>query len=188
MRSRLILASSSPRRWELLRAMGLDAEQITSSAVEISDGEPRWLAMENARRKAVSVSADDPDAFVLGADTIVVFGGAILGKPIDEDDAARMLGMLQGCEHEVITGVCLARGKSSDTRFGRSSVRFASMTEREIRAYVATGDPLDKAGAYGIQGMMRMYVEEIRGSYDNVMGMPTALARRMLLDAGYEWI
>jgi septum formation protein len=168
--------------------MGLDVEQITSSAVEISEGEPAPLAMENARRKAVSVSAAVPGALALGADTVVILDGTIFGKPRDEADAARMLGILQGRGHDVVTGVCLARGQAADTRYERTAVRFASMSEREILAYIATGDPMDKAGAYGIQGMTRMYVEGIRGSYDNVMGLPTALVRRMLLDAGYEWI
>ncbi|GHU67674.1 septum formation protein Maf [Clostridia bacterium] len=185
---RLILASSSPRRLELIRAMGLQVEQVTSNADEIAEGEPIQLAMENARLKAEAIRAAAPDAYILGADTIVVLNGTVYGKPRDEDDAARILRILQGRSHEVITGVCLVHGQSVETAYDRTSVRFSPMTEREIRAYIATGDPMDKAGAYGIQGMMRMYVESVQGSYDNVMGLPTALVRRMLVGAGLEWV
>jgi septum formation protein len=189
---RLILASSSPRRIELLRAMGLAAETITSNADETNHGDPQSVAIENARRKAMAVHSvitpSHPDAYVLGADTIVVLNGVVYGKPLSEDDAARILGILQGRSHEVVTGVCVAHGQTVQTAYEITRVQFSAMTDLEIRAYIATGDPMDKAGAYGIQGMMRMYVESICGSYDNVMGLPTALVRRILLSMGLEWL
>jgi septum formation protein len=189
---RLILASSSPRRIELLRAMGLAAETITSNADETNSGSPQSIAMENARRKVMTVynaiTPAHPTPYVLGADTIVVLDGVVYGKPLSENDAARILSILQGRSHEVVTGVCVAHGQAIQTAYETTHVQFAAMTSREIRAYIATGDPMDKAGAYGIQGMMRMYVESISGGYDNVMGLPTALTRRMLLGMGLEWI
>ncbi|GHU73017.1 Maf-like protein [Clostridia bacterium] len=183
----LILASASPRRAELLRAMGLTIDVITSNAEEIDSGEPTQLAIDNAFRKAQAVHADHPDAWVLGADTIVVLDNKVYGKPRDYDDAVRIITALQGRPHEVVTGVSLAACDRVYNDYERTQVIFAPMSEREIAAYLATGESMDKAGAYGIQGMMRMFVESIHGSYDNVMGLPTALVRRMLNNAGFVW-
>jgi septum formation protein len=188
---KLVLASASPRRAELLRAMGLTFDVAVSDAREISSGEPREIVIVNALTKARAI-ADEfraaRGALIIGADTIVALDGIVFGKPADAPDAARMLALLSGRTHEVYTGVCLL--DSSSGNFWRNAsitrVTFARLLQREIDRYVATGDPLDKAGAYGIQGIARMYVESVEGNWDGVMGLPTSLVRTMLLDAGYD--
>lgn len=184
---RLILASSSPRRSELLTNAGFTFEVIPSRASEEHDGtEPpaelvKRLALEKAREVAGRVS-DDKRAVVLGADTVVVLGGDILGKPASEDDARRMLALLSGREHEVTSGVALvqANGQRSVAETETTRVVFRKLTEEEIAAYVATGEPMDKAGAYAIQGHASRFVTRIEGSYFNVMGLPVALVDRLL--------
>ena len=179
----LILASASPRRAELLRLVGIPFRQVTSHMGEDMDVpvDPAAHVSELSRRKAQDVSRGLSSGIVLGADTVVVLDGQILGKPTDEEDAARMLHRLNGRVHEVFTGLTLVdvtRGVSvSDVE--RTEVTFRKLTGEEIVAYVATKEPLDKAGAYGIQDKGAVLVSGIKGCYYNVVGLP--LARLMIL-------
>lgn len=186
----LILASGSPRRKELLARTGRSFRVIVSDADEITaaDMEPASIAMQNARVKALAIAANVPDsATVIGADTIVVLDGRIFGKPSDEDDARRMLGELAGRAHQVITGVCLVRGGLCEAFAETTNVCFRDLSASEIDAYIATGEPLDKAGAYGIQGAAGVFVDHIEGDYDNVVGLPVARLERALdLERGDE--
>lgn len=166
---------------------GIPFQVITADAEELKTGEPDALVMENARRKALAVWEKHPGRIVLGADTIVYQAGKVLGKPRDEAEAEEMLHALSGAWHTVFTGVCVIdRQGQCDVRWDRSDVRFASLGDETIRRYVATGEPMDKAGAYALQGIGGMYVERIEGSYSNVIGLPMALARTMLIAAGIE--
>jgi septum formation protein len=167
----LVLASASPRRAELLRAAGYDfAIRVAGVDESVHEGEsPREYVMRVAREKALAVDRH-PDEFVLAADTTVVADGAILAKPANAAEAAAMLRQLSGCWHDVLTGVCLSRGNLIDVRVADTRVEFAPMSEAEIAWYVASGEPMDKAGAYGIQGLASRFVTEVRGSYSNVVG------------------
>lgn len=180
----LILASASPRRRELVGYMGIPFEVITAEAEEIKEGAPETLVMENARRKAGAVAKDHPGRTVLGADTIVYLNGQVLGKPRDEEEAKGMLSMLSGVWHTVYTGVCVIRGGEEDVRWEASRVLFVPLDGDTIARYVKTGEPMDKAGAYALQGRGGMFVSKIDGSYSNVIGLPMALAREMLIAAG----
>lgn len=186
----LILASGSPRRKELLARTGRSFRVIVSAADEIAaaDMEPASVAMQNARVKALAVAANVPDsATVIGADTIVVLDGRIFGKPGDEEDARRMLRELAGRTHQVITGVCLVHGGQCETFAETTNVCFRDLSASEIDVYIATGEPLDKAGAYGIQGAAGAFVDHIEGDYDNVVGLPVARLERALdLERGNE--
>ena len=176
----IILASGSPRRRELLTQIGLEFTVIPSTKEEVIRFEDPALTVEDlSRQKAEDVGTQAPaGSLVIGSDTVVALDGKILGKPRDAEDAVRMLTLLQGRSHEVFTGVTvLEKGEDGDGDeinifSDRTLVRIYPMTEEEIRAYVATGDPLDKAGAYGIQGLFAAYVEGIDGSFYNVMGLP----------------
>jgi septum formation protein len=183
---KIILASASPRRAELLRS---DAIPFTVDAANISEeahpGErPVEYAERLAREKAELVATRNPGKLVLGADTIVVVDDEILGKPRDKADATRMLRMLSGRAHEVITGVCVALletgNRKLETSSERTTVYFAPLSPAEIEAYVATGEPMDKAGAYAIQGIASRWVSKIEGDYANVVGLPVALVWKML--------
>lgn len=186
---KIILASASPRRRELLEQIGLSFEVMTSHVEEkISSAGPDRVVEELScqKAKAVAEKLSCPEVktvaggavLVIGADTVVALDGAILGKPSDPGDAFRMLERLQGREHEVYTGVTLlyrAAGASEWTAKSfheRTGVHFHPMTEAEISEYVDTGDPLDKAGAYGIQGFCARYISGIEGDYNNVVGLP----------------
>lgn len=178
---RIILASASPRRRELLTQIGVDFEVIVSDVEEkVTADLPHEVVMELSAQKAESVMKDlssQKDAeqtIVIGADTVVACGGEILGKPKDGEDAGRMLRMLSGREHEVYTGVSFVYSgcEKAHTFYECTKVKFASMTEREIEEYIATKDPMDKAGAYGIQGFCARYIEGIEGDYNNVVGLP----------------
>jgi septum formation protein len=187
----LILASASPRRRELLRAAGIAFEVQATDIPEIpGDGEaPRAFAERLARDKAMTVAVAKPEAWVLGADTIVVVDGEILGKPRDAEDAAQMLRMLSGRAHRVITAVCLARtGKLrvEDVRSEETLVEFSKLSEEDISYYISTGEPMDKAGAYGIQGIAARWIPRIEGDYSNVVGLPVALVWRMLRERGVD--
>ncbi|MBQ2972908.1 MAG: septum formation inhibitor Maf [Clostridia bacterium] len=173
---KIILASSSPRRKELMSTAGLDFEIIVKEVDEsIPDGtSPVDAAKMTAKKKALAVAKDFENCTVIGADTIVVTDGKILGKPVDKEDACRMLRMLSGIEHEVITGVCIASGEKIDNFAVTSKVKFYELTDEEIEAYVATGEPMDKAGSYGIQGRGCTLVERIEGDYFNIVGLPVA--------------
>ena len=183
----LILASASPRRRELMSYTGVPFEVITADAQEVTNGEPQALVMENARRKARAVAKSHPGRIVLGADTIVYQGGRALGKPRDREEAKAMLRSLSGARHTVYTGVCvIAPDGREDTRCDETSVLFVPLQDATIDRYVADGEPMDKAGAYAIQGKGGMFVRSIEGSYSNVIGLPLALVREMLLRAGVE--
>ena len=186
----LILASGSPRRRELLAQTGRLFRIIVSDAdeIETADMSPTEVAVHNARVKALAVAANVPDsATIIGADTIVVLDGCVFGKPADEEDARRMLSELSGKTHQVITGVCLVHDKQCTTFAETTNVYFKELTAGEIDAYIATGEPLDKAGAYGIQGAASAFVDHIEGDYDNVVGLPvTRLERALDLESGNE--
>jgi septum formation protein len=183
-----LLASASPRRAELLRAAGLSFEVRVAAVDEaVLPGEsPEVYVRRVAEAKAGAVARLDPTTPVIGADTAVVVDGQILGKPGDHDDAARMLRLLSGRSHQVLTGVCLvaARGGVEITRLAQTTVEFAPLSPDELDWYVASGEPLDKAGAYAIQGLASRFIERIDGSYSNVVGLPVALLYRMCAEAG----
>ena len=210
MNKKIILASASPRRRELLTQIGLPFEVVVSEAEEkITSTEPARVVEELSAQKAEAVweklnfditepvrnDAGEPenrsgettgsrresgtvtkDEIVLGADTVVACDGKILGKPKDTEDAARMLTMLQGRAHEVYTGVTILYGENGEktalTFHEKTTVHFCPMTEAQIREYVAAGDPMDKAGSYGIQGFCARYIRGIEGDYNNVVGLP----------------
>ncbi len=180
-----MLASQSPRRREILRLAGIP---FTVRVAEVDEsvlaGEsPAEYVQRLAAAKAGAVEAS-PDETVLGADTTVVIDGEILAKPADAPDACRMLAQLSGRRHEVLTGVCLRRGAVATCEFVTTGVVFAPLTPVEIDEYVASGEPMDKAGAYAIQGLASKFVERIEGDYFNVMGLPVALVYRRLHEAG----
>jgi len=187
---RLILASGSPRRQALLQGLGLKFEVIPAPGREEPhpDLTPEELVQALAREKAAQVRAltGDEEAVILAADTVVELDGAILGKPADAARAEAMLASLSGRTHRVWTGVCVSRGGEILTRAEGTEVTFRSLTPEEIRAYVATGESMDKAGAYGIQGRAALFVEGIRGDYFNVMGLPLCTLGLMLRRFGVE--
>lgn len=183
---RLILASTSPRRRELLGLLGLPFEVVASrydeEAVDPAGMAPPEYVMRLARGKAEEVARRvEGDALVIGADTTVVQGGQVLNKPGDAADARRMLRALSGRTHEVYTGLCVIHGDTLTTDFARTEVVFDPLSDAVIEAYVATGEPLDKAGAYGIQGKALSFTPQIRGDYFSVVGLPLDLLRRLLL-------
>lgn len=182
----LILASESPRRRELMTMLGLDFSIITSHVIERSPEHamPQDYVCELARQKAQAVFDTHPDDIVVGADTVVYLDGDILGKPHTPENAKRFLTRMQGRMHTVYTGLAVLSPKRVDIRHCCTDVTFASMTAHEIDWYVSTGEPLDKAGAYGVQGPGGIFVEKIDGNYFNVIGMPLPLLYRMLTDAG----
>lgn len=183
---RIILASESPRRRDLLSLMGLDFTVVTSHVEEHPPvgATPAETVRALSLQKAQAVAALHPHDCVIGADTIVYLDGEILGKPHTPENARRYLARMQGRTHTVYTGVTVITDGSADTRHATTEVTFAPMTEREIDWYVGTGDPLDKAGAYGAQGPFGAFIERIDGTYFNVIGMPLPLLYRMLRDAG----
>jgi septum formation protein len=181
----LVLASASPRRRELLAQAGFTFDVFTADVPEVrKPGEdPIRFVSRLAREKAEAVAerhAVPPDTIVLGADTIVLVDDEILGKPQDQADAARMLRLLSGRTHQVITGVCLVKGRERQRAAEVTFVRFHTLSEKEIEAYVATGEPMDKAGAYAIQGRAGRWVPRIHGCYFNVVGLPLALVTSMI--------
>ncbi len=182
----LILASESPRRRELLTLMGLDFTVITSNVVEQAPqgATPAAYVEALALQKAQAVAIAYPHDCVIGADTVVYLDGDILGKPHTPENAKRYLSRMQGSTHTVYTGVAVISGGRFDVRHCCTDVTFAPMTEQEINWYVSTGEPLDKAGAYGVQGPGGIFVERVEGNYFNVIGMPLPLLYRMLCDAG----
>ena len=177
----LVLASGSPRRREILDQMGLSYTVDVSDVDESFIGSPEMMVAELSRRKAETVADRHENSLVLAADTIV-YDGMILGKPGTPELAREMLKELSGRRHSVFTGMTLVNTAThhSLTRVCETYVYFVNMTDREIDEYVATGEPLDKAGAYAIQGRGGMFVERIEGSYSNVVGLPMAQLRRML--------
>jgi septum formation protein len=198
----LILASSSPRRQELLREIGIPFQVHAANINEDQmPGEPPInYALRLAREKAQAVATQYPQSYVLGADTIVVLNGEVLGKPKDHADAARMLRLLSGHSHEVTTAVSLiapstispntipsekvAQGTLAETRASTTKVFFREIAEPEIQQYVAGGEPMDKAGAYAIQGGASRWTDRIEGEFSNVVGLPLSLVTEMLKATG----
>jgi len=187
---RLILASASPRRAELLTAAGIEFDVMPAEVDEAMDVEdtPEGYVRRVAQLKAEAVLPRAGERPVLGADTVVIVDHAVLGKPSDTADAGRMLRLLSGREHAVMTGVCLINPAAESGRvqlsMTRTSVGFAPLTDDEISWYVASGEPMDKAGAYAIQGLASRFVTRIDGSYSNVVGLPVGLVYDLCKRAG----
>jgi septum formation protein len=211
----LVLASASPRRQELLRNAGIAFVVHPANVPELPlpSEAPHSFAERLAREKALAVLPQRPGDVILGADTVVLVDGQILGKPRDPADAARMLQLLSGRKHEVITGVCITRGRmpqglkpvanssscgtaeavpfhgasdepSTDVRSETTLVAMDALSDDDIRSYIASGEPMDKAGAYAIQGIASRWISRIEGDYFNVVGLPVALVHRMLREHG----
>ncbi|MFZ0292673.1 MAG: Maf family protein [Candidatus Sulfotelmatobacter sp.] len=184
----LILASASPRRQELLRnaAIPFAVRPADVDETPLAGESPRGCAERLAREKALKIARERPQDYVLGADTIVVIDQTILGKPRDSADAARMLRLLSGRSHEVTTGVCLVDPVAGDAEQASETtrVKMREISDEEIRDYVATGEPMDKAGAYAIQGITSRWIPSIEGDYSNVVGLPVALVYSMLKKRG----
>ena len=196
MEYKLNLASASPRRKELLAQIGAECEVVPAAGEErIGSKVPEQVVLELAKQKAKEVAArfsQEPGRLaVLGADTVVAFGGQILGKPKDKADAARMLKTLSGNTHSVFTGVAvvLLANKQVEEVFSfyeETKVTMYPMSDKQIEAYIGTGEPMDKAGAYAIQGKCAVYIEKIAGDYNNVVGLPVAAIYQKLEKSGIE--
>lgn len=185
---RLVLASASPRRADLLRAAGIPFDVF---AVDVDehfrpDEKPEHAVARLAEAKAAVGVAARPDAVVLGADTTVVVSGEALAKPADAADAARMLRLLSGRSHEVLTGVCLCHQGRRLVRVESTRVRMAQLSESEIAWYVSAGEPFDKAGGYAVQGLGSRFIEGIEGSYSNVVGLPISSVYELLKELGCD--
>jgi septum formation protein len=183
----IVLASASPRRQELLQQIGCGFRVVVSDAEELSgDGiSPERLAVENARRKAEDVAAKEgSEVPVLGADTVVAVDEMILGKPKDGNDAVRMLRLLSGRQHFVYTGIALAYRGEIYEDVVRTEVWVDELSEKEIEAYIATGEPMDKAGAYAVQGIAAKFIPRIDGSFSNVVGLPLHAVKELARKAG----
>jgi septum formation protein len=189
----LVLASASPRRQELLRNAGITFEvQPANIAEDPLPGEVAKDYVERlAREKALAIASQRPHDVVLGADTVVVVGGQydgqLLGKPSDAADAARMLRMLSGRKHEVITGVCVVVRGQSKVASEITRVTMSELSDKDVADYVASGEPMDKAGAYAIQGIASRWIPRIEGDYSNVVGLPVALVFRMLREISSQF-
>ncbi|HXG58873.1 MAG TPA: Maf family protein [Thermoanaerobaculia bacterium] len=187
---RFVLASSSPRRRELLESIGLAFDVVPSHIPEVRrEGEaPEEYVARLSREKAAEVARTHHDRWVIAADTTVLLGEQILEKPVDRSDAARMLAAIAGRTHVVYTGVTLHRGDLGwhETRVAESEVRMLPLTDRDIAWYVDTGEPMDKAGAYAVQGIGALFIDSIHGSYTNVVGLPLALLFQMMRRAGVD--
>ncbi len=200
MKSRLILASGSPRRKELLEQVGAEFEILPAKGEEIiTSTVPKQVVMELSAQKAEEAAGrykkelgEDESGIVviLGADTVVAYENKILGKPKDKEDAVKMLQLLSGNTHSVFTGVTLIieqEGKrEKQSFFAETKVTMYPMTKEQIHAYVETGEPMDKAGAYGIQGKCAVYIEKIAGDYNNVVGLPVSLVFQNMAKSGIE--
>jgi septum formation protein len=186
---RVVLASASPRRHQLLNLIGIAHEVRPPNIDETMRlrETPRRHAERLAREKASAIAKRDPDLITIGADTIVVVNRKVLGKPRDADDAARMLSLLSGREHVVTTAVAVSRGKKLRSAVEEVRVRFRRLRDIEVEAYIATGEPMDKAGAYGIQGYGATIVERIEGDYFAVMGLPIVRLVGLLRDVGIRY-
>jgi septum formation protein len=187
---KFILASASPRRRELLGSIGLDFEVIPSHVPEVREsGEaPEEYVARLSRDKAAAIAGEHPGRWVIAADTTVLLGEQLLEKPVDAADAMRMLGTIAGKTHVVYSGVTLQNLAAGyrDTRVAESEVRMLPLSDRDVEWYVATGEPLDKAGAYAVQGLGAMFIDSIHGSYTNVVGLPLATLFQMLRKAGID--
>lgn len=180
---RVVLASKSPRRSEILGGLGLKFEVITKDIVENSSFcEPHEYVMDIARQKgaAVAESINEKDALIISADTVVVLDNEIFGKPKSQEDAKAMLKKLQGRSHNVLTAVSLIYNGKTLTDYEKTAVCFGQMTDEDIAKYVATNEPMDRAGSYAVQGLASVYIDGIDGCYFNVVGFPTRLFYKML--------
>lgn len=187
--TRLVLASGSPRRRDILTALGLAFDVRPPDVDEtLRSGEGASAAARRLAEQKVAAVEAGPDELVLAADTIVVLDGELLGKPTGPNDAATMLGRLAGRSHEVITGLALRFGAETRSVVALTTVTFRSLDPAEITAYVATGEPLDKAGAYGIQGYGSALVERIEGDFFNVMGLPVPTLLALLRVTGFRYL
>jgi len=186
---RVVLASGSPRRHDLLNLVGISHDVRPANIDETmrSRETPQRHAERLAREKASTVATRDPGLITIGADTIVVVNRKVLGKPTDADQAAVMLRQLSGRQHTVITAVAVSRGKKLRSAVEEVRVKFRKLRDDEIAAYIATGEPLDKAGAYGIQGYGATIVECVEGDYFSVMGLPLARLVGLLRDVGVRY-
>ena len=182
--SKIILASASPRRKDLMELAGYDFEVICADIVEVVPEEamPQEVVMSLALQKAQAVAAEHKEAVVIGSDTVVALDGKILGKPHSEQEACEMLRSLSGRTHKVFTGVAIVCGGKVKNFFDETDVEFYSLGDDEIKKYVATGEPTDKAGAYGIQGKGSVLVKRINGDFFSVMGLPIAKLYREMSD------
>lgn len=187
--SRVVLASASPRRRELLNLIGIPHDVRPANVDETMRPReaPRRHAERLAREKASAIAVRDPNLITIGADTVVVINRKVLGKPADAEDAARMLGMLSGREHTVITAVAVSRGRELRSAIEEVRVKVRRLSDEEIEAYIATGEPMDKAGAYGIQGFGATIVERIEGDYFSVMGLPLVRLVGLMRDVGVRY-
>ena len=167
---KLVLASASPRRRELLGLLGVEFEAVAPEVAELTEGDPAVIVVENALRKARSV--ERPDAIVLGVDTDVVCDGRLLGKPLTDGDATARLRALAGRTHEVLSGIALLAGDRERSELVRTAVTFRPLADREIEAYVGSGEWRDRAGGYAVQGLGSALVERIDGDLSNVIGLP----------------
>jgi len=185
-RLKIVLASSSPRRRRLLEQIGVPFEVIDPGDVESASGRPEEQVIENAVAKARRVAERLGEGLVVGADTVVVTGGRVLGKPRDASEAEEMLRALSGLVHRVLTGIAVVDAASGRTEADvvATAVRMRPLSEDEIAAYVATGEPLGKAGGYAIQGVGALLVEEIRGCFYNVVGLPLSRLDALLMRFG----
>ena len=184
--TQFILASMSPRRSELLKLLGAEFETFAPEADEgqFSDLQPEELVLRLSKEKAISVINKGAMLPVVAADAIVALDGKILGKPADESDAFSMLKMLSGKWHQVYTGVTVVKQDKVKTEVEMTEVKFRDLSDKEIAAYIATGEPMDKAGSYGIQGKGALLVEQLRGDYYNVVGLPLVRLLRMMRELG----
>lgn len=185
---RLILASASPRRADLLRSAGIPFEVYPVDVDETFhiDERPEQAVARLAEAKTRRCASNHPDSVVLGADTTVVVDGQALGKPVDAADAARMLRLLSGQTHEVLTGICLSWLGRQLVGVESTRVRMVQLTEPDVAWYVASGEPLDKAGGYAIQGLASRFIDRIEGSYTNVVGLPVARVYGLLNELGCD--
>jgi len=183
----LVLASASPRRQRMLDDLGLTYSLAPAQVDEsIRPGETAAaVAQRLARGKAAAAFVQWPGRVILAADTVVALGGEVLGKPTDRADARRMLRALAGREHQVLTGYCLTWPGREEVGLAESRVRFRPLMEAEIEAYLTSGEPMDKAGAYAVQGLAAAFVEEVAGSYTNVVGLPLSRVVDLLLREGF---
>lgn len=182
----IILASKSPRRRELLGRLGISFTVQTADIDETMDETktPQEEVERVCRKKAEYIAAKNPDALVIAADTVVVCGGEILGKPKDAADARRMLTLLSDATHEVMTGYCVSKNGHTQSAVSISKITFRKLTAAEIEAYIASGEPMDKAGSYGIQGLASLFVSHVSGDFYAVMGLPICPLCEMLRARG----
>ena len=189
---RIILASASPRRAELLKQIGVVFELAPSQIEERPhpDEAPADYITRIARAKVIAVARERSAGLIIGADTVVVLNGQVMGKPENETDAQKMLRQLSGKWHAVLTGVALydVQTRHEVADYEKTLVKFAQMTDAEIEWYVRTGEPMDKAGAYGIQGLGGLFVDEVAGNYYNVVGLPIPLVYRLARRLGYPFV